>query len=211
MSNIQQAYNIWSEQYDTNENKTRDLESIALRNALKGNPFENCLEIGCGTGKNTLWLKSIAKQVLAIDLSENMLTKAKEKISDKHVKFIHADITKDWHFTAEQKFDIATFSLMLEHIENLESIFQKLSKVMQLGGIVYIGELHPFKQYSGSKARFETEEGIQVVTCYNHHISDFIDAAKKNHFQLVDLNEYFDDESKSSLPRILQLTFSYNS
>jgi len=211
MSNIQQAYNIWSEQYDTNENKTRDLESIALRNALKGNPFENCLEIGCGTGKNTEWLTSIAKNILAVDLSENMLAKAKEKVTDKHVKFIHADITKDWHFAAEQKFDIATFSLILEHIENLESIFQKLSKVMQLGGIVYIGELHPFKQYSGSKARFETEEGLQVVTCYNHHISDFIDAAKKNHFQLVDLNEYFDDESKSSLPRILQLTFSYNS
>lgn len=210
MSNIHQAYNKWSEQYDTNENKTRDLEAIAIRNALAGKSFKNCLEIGCGTGKNTLWLKSIAKQVLAIDLSEKMLTKAKEKITDNQVKFIQADITHKWDFAATEKFDLATFSLMLEHIENLEPIFQQLSAVMESGATVYIGELHPFKQYNGSKARFDTEEGTQVVTCFNHHISDFVTAAKKYHFQLTDINEYFDEDDSSSMPRILQLLFCYN-
>ncbi|BDQ10926.1 class I SAM-dependent DNA methyltransferase [Sediminibacterium sp. TEGAF015] len=210
MSNIQQAYNSWSEQYDTNENKTRDLEAIAIRNALEGKSFKNCLEIGCGTGKNTLWLKSIAKQVLAIDLSEKMLNKAKEKITDNQVKFIQADITHNWYFAATEKFDLATFSLMLEHIENLEPIFQQLSLVMESGATVYIGELHPFKQYNGSKARFDTEEGTQVVTCFNHHISDFVTAAKKYHFQLTDINEYFDEDDSSSMPRILQLLFCYN-
>jgi hypothetical protein len=34
--NTQQAYNSWSEQYDTNENKTRDLEAISLREHIKG-------------------------------------------------------------------------------------------------------------------------------------------------------------------------------
>lgn len=209
MSNIQQAYNSWSEQYDTNVNKTRDLEAIAVRNALKGYSFQNCLEIGCGTGKNTLWLKTIAKQVIAIDLSEKMLNKAKEKITDNQVKFIQADITNDWDFATAEKFDLATFSLMLEHIENLEPIFQKLSEVMESGATVYIGELHPFKQYNGSKARFDKEEGTQVVTCYNHHISDFVAAAKKYQFQLTDLKEYFDQDETSSLPRILQLKFCY--
>ncbi len=45
---------------------------------------------------------------------------------------------------------------------------------------MYIGELHPFKQYAGSKARFNTEAGEQVVNCYNHHITDFTDAAIQN-------------------------------
>lgn len=52
--NVQQAYNIWADQYDTNQNKTRDLEGIALREILQDIHFENCLEIGCGTGKNTI-------------------------------------------------------------------------------------------------------------------------------------------------------------
>jgi ubiquinone/menaquinone biosynthesis C-methylase UbiE len=53
---IQKAYDNWSSQYDNNDNKTRDLEARALQETLAGIQFTNCLEIGCGTGKNTAWL-----------------------------------------------------------------------------------------------------------------------------------------------------------
>lgn len=205
--NVKEAYNIWSEQYDTNENRTRDLEAISLRQNLKEQNFRNCLEIGCGTGKNTEWLASIADKVLAIDLSEEMLTKAKQKISAENVKFIQADINKEWSFTDNKNYDLATFSLVLEHIENLDLVFQKLYEVINTNGIVYIGELHPFKQYNGSKARFENEDGLQIVTCFNHNISDFISSARKNQFELIDINEYFDDNDKTTLPRILTMMF----
>ena len=205
--NIQQAYNTWSEQYDTNENKTRDLEAISLREHIKEREFEHCLEIGCGTGKNTQWLITQSKKVLAVDLSEEMLSKAKQKISTNNVEFIQADITQDWSFTNDNQFDLATFSLVLEHIDNLDAIFAKLNKVIQPNGTVYIGELHPFKQYSGSKARFETSEGVQVVTCFNHHITDFIEAAGNNDFELIKISEYFDDNNKNAIPRILTLIF----
>ena len=208
--NIQQAYNIWSEQYDTNENKTRDLEAISLREHIKGQTFEHCLEIGCGTGKNTEWLVTQAAKVLAVDLSEEMLSKAKQKINASNITFIQADITQDWSFTNSNQFDLATFSLVLEHIEDLEAIFAQLNKVMQTNAIVYIGELHPFKQYNGSKARFETSEGLQVVTCFNHHITDFVNAAKNNGFELVKINEYFDENDKNNIPRILTLVFKKN-
>ncbi|MBE0655268.1 MAG: methyltransferase domain-containing protein [Bacteroidales bacterium] len=70
---IRHAYNQWAAQYDFNQNKTRDLEAISLRSLLNGIYFENCLEIGCGTGKNTEWLITRAKHVTAVDLSEEML------------------------------------------------------------------------------------------------------------------------------------------
>lgn len=205
--NVKQAYSIWSEQYDTNENSTRDLEAISLRQNLKEQNFHNCLEIGCGTGKNTEWLASIANNVLAIDVSEEMLSKAIKKNNAKNVRFAQADIIKEWHFTDKNKYDLATFSLVLEHIENLDNIFQKLSEVLNSNGIIYIGELHPFKQYNGTKARFETTDGTQVVTCFNHNISDFVNSARKYNFQLIDINEYFDDNDKTTIPRILTLIF----
>lgn len=208
--NVREAYNIWSDQYDTNENRTMDLEAISIRQNLKERKFENCLEIGCGTGKNTEWLVIIANNVLAIDLSEDMLSKAKQKISAQNVKFVQADINSEWSFTDGNTYDLATFSLVLEHIANLDVIFQKLKEVISSNGIIYIGELHPFKQYNGSKARFETNNGIQIVPCFNHHISDFVNAAKKCDFQLVDINEYFDDDNKNSIPRILTLIFKKN-
>ena len=206
--NVQEAYNIWSEQYDTNENKTRDLEAISLRQTLAVFHFKHCLEIGCGTGKNTEWLKDIADNVLAIDFSEEMLSKAVNKITAANVRFQQADINKDWDFALDLKFDLVTFSLVLEHIENLDTIFKKLDQVLSSNGIIYIGELHPFKQYSGSKARFETNNGIQEVTCFTHHISDFINTAKKYNFKPIDINEYFDDDNRTLIPRILTLTLN---
>ncbi len=84
-------------------------------------------------------------------------------------------------------------------------VFNEASRSLKTGGYVYIGELHPFKQYAGSKARFETAEGVQVVNCFNHHITDFIQAAGKNGLALIAINEYFDDDNRDEIPRILTI------
>ena len=204
--NTQEAYNIWASQYDTNTNKTRDLEGKALRTVLAAISFESCLEIGCGTGKNTVWLAEKAMQITSVDLSEEMLAKAKEKITTDKVQFVQADITSNWAFR-NHLYDLVSFSLVLEHIETLDHIFKETAQSLQQGGHVYIGELHPFKQYAGSKARFETENGVQVVECFIHHIIDFIQAAKKNGLTIVEINEYFDDENRNEIPRILTILF----
>jgi ubiquinone/menaquinone biosynthesis C-methylase UbiE len=202
--NTQNAYDLWSSQYDTNQNKTRDLEAMALREILRGTPFSTCLEIGCGTGKNTSWLIQQAKKITAVDFSGEMLARAKEKIKAPSVEFIQADITTPWTF-AQHQYDLITFSLILEHIEALDPIFSKVAVATAPGGYVYIGELHPFKQYAGSKARFDTEEGRHVVNCFTHHLSDFVQPAQKHGFDIVTINEYFDDEDRTLMPRILTL------
>ena len=203
---VRQSYNLWSTQYDTNENKTRDLEARSLRETLSTISFGYCLELGCGTGKNTDWLYKNAKQVLAVDLSEEMIAKAKEKINSSVVQFLQADISKEWTFPLKH-FDLITFSLVLEHIKDLDHIFHQASGTVADGGYLYVGELHPFKQYAGSKARFETEKGLHVVECYNHHISDFTTAAFKNGFALQHLHEYFDADDQAGIPRVLTLLF----
>lgn len=200
------AYDQWAGQYDTNLNKTRDLEAVSLRQTLDDMHFRHCLEIGCGTGKNTVWLASIADNVLGIDLSENMLKKARAKGFPPHVYFQQADILADWTF-AKAAYDLITFSLVLEHIEDLNGIFEKVAQHLSENGIVYIGELHPFKQYQGSKARFETEQGETVVTCYAHNVSDFFAAANKAGLTLRYLQEYFDDNVRETAPRILTMLF----
>lgn len=199
-----QAYNAWASQYDTNDNKTRDLEAQVLRLTLNNIPFAHCLEIGCGTGKNTAFLVQKANTITAVDLSEEMLAKAKEKIGSKQVQFAQADITGDWDF-AKGPYDLITLSLVLEHIEGLDHIFSQAAQQLRPGGYVYIGELHPFKQYSGSKARFDTGQGVQVVQCFDHHVSDFVQTARKYGLNVADLNEYFDADDRSGLPRILML------
>jgi ubiquinone/menaquinone biosynthesis C-methylase UbiE len=202
--NVQAAYKAWSEVYDTNENKTRDLEAVSVIETLSNIHFDTCLEIGCGTGKNTIWLADKAKQITAVDLTLEMIEKAKLKVQSQNVHFVIADILEDWSF-ANQQFDLATFSLVLEHIENLDAIFEKLNSVIKANGYVYISELHPFKQYAGSKARFDTGAGEQILECYNHHLSDFTNIAAKHGFKIEIVKEYFDDNDKSNIPRLLTL------
>ncbi len=203
---VQTAYDLWSVQYDKDVNKTRDLEAVALRQILKGFNFGNCLEIGCGTGKNTEFYLSNAGHVTAVDLSAEMLAKAKQKIQSDKVCFTQANILKPWDFATE-KYDLISFSLVLEHIESLDHIFKEASEVLLPGGYLYIGELHPFKQYVGSKARFQTEEGLQVLPCFTHHISDFIQAGKHSGMQAVEVKEYFDEDARNGIPRILAIVF----
>ncbi len=200
-----EAYNLWSEQYDTNLNKTRDLEARALRKTLETFNFDRCLEIGCGTGKNTEWLLHKASHITAVDFSEEMIARAKSKINLNKVRFLQADIRDIWNFTNEQ-YDLVSFSLVLEHIQNLDHVFNETSRALSPGGYVYIGELHPYKQYAGTKARFETEEGLQILDCYNHNISDFIRAAKKSGLEIGHLDEFFDEDG-TSIPRILVMIF----
>jgi ubiquinone/menaquinone biosynthesis C-methylase UbiE len=204
--NVEQAYNQWAPQYDTNLNKTRDLEAIAKKEMLANISFDKVLEIGCGTGKNTLFLAEKASSVMAIDLSEEMLALAKQKVDSEKVTFKQADITREWEIPGND-YDLATFSLVLEHINNIDYVFAQLARYLKPGGYLYVGELHPFRQYSGSKARFETEEGLKVVTCYTHHFSDFTRAAVHNGFHLVRLHEFFDEDDRTTVPRIMALLF----
>ena len=204
--NVQESYNIWAKQYDINDNKTRDLEARALRETLANIEFLNCLEIGCGTGKNTGWILSKAQEILAIDLFEEMLAVARSKITSDKVRFVQGDINQKWDF-ADKQFDLITFSLVLEHIENLDHIFDQASKSLNRNGYVYVGELHPFKQYTGTKAKFNTGNDEHIVTCFNHNISDFTQSARKYGLDIVSLNEYFDDDDRNTIPRILSIIF----
>ena len=199
-------YNQWSSTYDEVENKTRDLEKLAGQEVLSSLMFDNILELGCGTGKNTEWLSQRAKQHLAVDLSEEMMTKAKEKIKADHVLFQQVDITKPWDFVNEKP-DLVTCSLILEHIEDLHFIFQHASRVLMEGGHFYICELHPFKQYTGSKARFETAEGLQVLECFVHHVSDYFEAAVQHGFSCIQLKEWFDENDRTNPPRLVSFLF----
>lgn len=202
---VENAYNSWAPQYDTNQNKTRDLEGIVLRDRLKTISFKTVLEIGCGTGKNTQWLVEKAQSITSVDFSDEMLERAKLKVPPGSVTFIKADISNEWDFD-NPMFDLVCFSLVLEHIKNLDFIFQQTIKCLKPEGCVYVGELHPFKQYTGTKAKFTTDEGTNTVPCFNHHISEFIHAAKKHGLTLESVEEYF-DEDNHEIPRILALIF----
>jgi ubiquinone/menaquinone biosynthesis C-methylase UbiE len=204
--NIQNAYTDWSEIYDMNENLTRDLDQKVTRESLSGQHFKSILELGCGTGKNTMLLVQIGEQVHALDFSAGMIEKAKEKVKAENVRFVMADLTKHW-YCEDHAYDLITCSLVLEHIADLLHIFSEAARTLQPKGKFFINELHPFKQYQGTKARFEKDEATIEVAAFVHHISDFIHAATGNGLRLVTLNEYWHEADQEKPPRLISFLF----
>jgi len=203
---IEKSYNSWAEQYDTNENKTRDLDRKATIETLSKYEFENVLELGCGTGKNTEWLITKAKYIIGLDFSQEMLNKARNKITSDKIRFQQADLKKPWNI--ENKFaDLITCSLTLEHIKDLDFIFNQAYEKIKSGGKFFISELHPARQYLGSKAKYETENGIEELEVYVHHLSEYLQAAERNSFKLVKINEWFDNQPENEVPRLISFVF----
>src|SRR5690242_3859161 len=155
---IQDAYTSWSTSYDSDRNLTRDLDQLATERTLAGHTYQNVMEMGCGTGKNTALLSRIGRRILAVDFSPGMLRQAKTKIEAENVLFVVADLTNGWPCKTET-FDLIVCNLVLEHVEDLFPIFTQASQVLTDGGIFFISELHPFRQYQGKQAIFQRDEG----------------------------------------------------
>lgn len=203
---VQNAYNHWANTYDTDDNLTRDLDVIVTKNALENLQYHSILELGCGTGKNTLMLAQMADCVLALDFSQEMLAKAKEKVTAINVKFEQANLLQEWPIR-NQSADLIVCNLVLEHIENLEFIFAEATRSLKLGGQFFICELHPFKQYLGSQANFTQGDENLKVQAFVHHISDFLDVASRNGFVVKDLGEWWHEQDGEKPPRLVSFMF----
>jgi malonyl-CoA O-methyltransferase len=203
---IQGAYNEWSETYDTDRNLTRDLDRQVMFEMLANQHFESVLEIGCGTGKNTVFLAQVSTRVHALDFSEGMIERAKEKVKAENVRFEMTDLTYRWP-CEDQAYDLIVCNLVLEHIENLSHIFSEAFRALLEGGKFFVNELHPFRQYEGKKARFQSGESLAEIPAFVHHISDFLNAASNNGLTLARLDERWHLEDENKPPRIISFQF----
>ena len=115
---IRQAYSDWAATYDLDRNLTRDLDQAVAMNILANLHCKSVLELGCGTGKNTALLAEIGERVRAVDFSQSMIERAKDKLRLNNVSFEVADITEPWP-CASESYDLIVCNLVLEHIRDL--------------------------------------------------------------------------------------------
>ena len=204
MNKIMNDYNKWAFQYDNNINLTRDLDKIVIKKSLVNLNFSNVLELGCGSGKNTEWLITRANKLVGLDFSKGMLDIARNKIISPKATFIEIDLNEKWGIS-NNSFDIATINLTLEHIEILDHIFSSLFMKLTRGGKCFVCEIHPKKQLSGSKARFEINGTEFILDVFQHSEEDYIQSAEKAGFKLLAKKDWYDNEN--DIPRLISFLF----
>ena len=80
------------------------------------------------------------------------------------------------------------------------------------GSLLFLCELHPYRQICGAQAQFQGEEGLVLVEAYPHAVSDYVNAALESGFDLVRLGEWQDSGVGServfpAAPRLLSMLF----
>jgi ubiquinone/menaquinone biosynthesis C-methylase UbiE len=166
------------------------------------------LEIGCGTGRNTVFLAERAREVVALDFSQGMLAQARERCAGMPVRFVAQDLRTPWP-VADATIDIALTDLVLEHIAELAPIFGQAARVLRPGGVFFVSELHPAMQRAGKQANFiDPATGAeQRIPAYRHDVAEFVNGGIGAGLVLRRLDEWrlaADDAN----PRLLTLLFA---
>ena len=165
------------------------------------------LEIGCGTGKNTIWIAEHATAVTALDFSDEMLARARARVTASHVQFVSHDVRERWP-VADASVDVVIGNLVLEHVADVAAVFREAYRVLRADGVCYVAELHPYRQWRGGQAHFTTaDSGVVVhVPAFVHSVSEFVNAATRAGLSVALLGEHLEEDAAAdALPRLLTL------
>jgi len=102
-----------------------------------GNENKKILEIGCGTGLFTSEIASTNNQIIAIDISEDLLEIAKKKVNKKNVTF-QIDNAYKSSFKSNS-FDYVIGSSVLHHLDT-DLALQEFFRLLKDGGKIIFTE-----------------------------------------------------------------------
>lgn len=113
-----------------------------LQSMLPGLQGLRVVDLGCGFGWFCRWAAEAgAALVEGIDVSENMLQRARETTSDPAIVYTRSDL--DRLSLAEGTFDLVYSSLTLHYLENLRGLFEQVHRGLVHGGRFVFSVEHP--------------------------------------------------------------------
>ena len=138
-----------------------DLYKGFLDNMIKGGRI---LDLGCGSGRDSLYFKNNGYLVTAVDGCEQLAKEAEELISEKVIVSTFEDLK------LEEKYDgiWACASLLHVNRDKIISLLRKLSNNLKESAVFYISFKYGENEYIDNKGRY--------FNCYTE--DSFIDTIK---------------------------------
>jgi SAM-dependent methyltransferase len=136
-------------------------EWTAIRALLPNLDGKRVLDLGCGFGWFARWArKHGARHVLGLDLSENMIARAKADTEDPAIEYVIADL--EHAELPNASFDFAYSSLAFHYIDNFERLVKAVFRalvpcanfIFTIEHPIYMAPTHP--DWLGDKDRRKT-------------------------------------------------------
>ncbi len=115
--NVQEGYEAWANNYDQMPNLLLDAEQPVMEELLHTLPQGKMIDMACGTGRYTSFLKELGHDVMGIDQSASMLAVAKKK--NPNILYQQSDISKT--NLKSKSFDGLVCALALSHFKTLDA------------------------------------------------------------------------------------------
>jgi malonyl-CoA O-methyltransferase len=190
-----EGYDRWAATYDTMGNWLLELEEPEVDRALGDVAGLDVLDVGAGTGRHAIRIAAAGARVTALDFSEEMLAKAREKPGADRVRWLVHDVARPLPF-APGSFDRVLSALVLEHIpiDELASFFGDLGRVARPDGVIVVTAMHPAMFLKGVSANFRDERGEVRPRSYVATLSDYVMGAIRAGLVIESLAEHSVEE-----------------
>lgn len=176
--------------------------AFELAGLIKNGNFSRILELGCGTGKYTLMLRErfTGARIKALDISEEMIGIARDKLKDKNVEFMIADAEG---VIPGKDFDLITSNGCFQWLDGLDKALSEYVKLLQREGVIYFSIFGPrtFYELNTALARVLEKESINSARFYERQN---LEAMLRDNFKSVKINEVCYKESFTSLKGLLE-------
>ena len=138
-----------------------NVERPAIESLIGDVSGTRILDLGCGSGTNSLWLAERGAHVVGLDLSQTMVSLAQERAGQLSVQadFRVADIRERLPFD-EEEFDVVLSSTALHYVEDIDSTMKDVARVMKPAGRLVASVLHPMSTALFPLADSDEVEGL---------------------------------------------------
>jgi 2-polyprenyl-3-methyl-5-hydroxy-6-metoxy-1,4-benzoquinol methylase len=142
---LRARYDAVADYYIHDFDSADDNVSMALLNLLGPVAGLHVLDVACGHGRITRELARKGADVVGIDISANLIGKAREIEQDSRlgVRYVHADVTAAQPVVGGPEFDAVTCSFGLSDIDDLDASVAVISQCLRPGGRFVFSILHP--------------------------------------------------------------------
>ncbi len=212
------AYDRWATVYDTDGNFLQILDTLEMRYLLPKavsligarKPWK-LVDLGCGTGRNTVHLLDISgAEVVALDLSANMLEIARKRLEEKALSlkdeptfrlasFDVLESTPVSQVSINGDVDLVISTLVVEHIP-LPIYFRTVSDLLKRGGLLVLTNMHSELGNLSQAGFLDTNTGEKIrPKSYAHTIDDIVTESARCGFEVtVPFKEQLVDERNCS-------------
>jgi 2-polyprenyl-3-methyl-5-hydroxy-6-metoxy-1,4-benzoquinol methylase len=159
----------WDDRIGDGNDFQDELIEPASERLLALNPGEVVVDVGCGAGRFTRRMAALGARVVASDLSERFIARARQRTpDDADIEYHVIDATDAGALLAlgEGRFDAAVATMCLMDMPDIDPLMGALAKLLKPGGRFVFSVMHPCFQPPGSAKFAEATEveGEYTVT-----------------------------------------------